>query len=104
MGYCQDLLADCTAYAMEVNGGELWTYTFNPSYKDEAKEWNHGKGLAYKDSVVGKTVSAWWLRSPGKNGHEACYVGGHGDAGAGCSREVNNGDFGVRPALRVKIK
>lgn len=104
MGYCQDLLAEYTSYAMEERSGALWTYTFSKSFRDEAKSWDHGKGLAYTDNVIGRSVSAWWLRSPGENNYEACYVGGHGDAGASIDREVNNDDFGVRPAMWVRTK
>ena len=104
MGYCQDLLAECTSYAMENNNGSLWTYTFGKSFRNEASSWTHGSGLAYSDDVIGKSVSAWWLRSPGRNKHQACYVGGHGDAGAGCDREVTNDDFGVRPAIWINTK
>lgn len=100
IGYSQDLLAECTPYTVE---GSLWTYTFGGDFRSDANGWNHGEGIAYTDNVIGKSCAAWWLRSPGLHGYEACYVGGHGDAGASCDREVDNGDFGVRPAMWVYI-
>ena len=104
MGYSQDLLGEYTFYAKEVNNGTLWTYTFNKSFRNDAREWEHGSAVNYTDSVIGKSVAAWWLRSPGRNLYSACYVGGHGDAGASCDRDITNGDFGVRPALWVKTQ
>ena len=104
MGYCQDLLAGYTRYAQEADNGSLWIYTFDDGYMQEAGSWEHGGSLAYTPAVIGRSVAAWWLRSPGLRSNEACYVGGHGDAGASCDREVDNDDFGVRPAIRVSTR
>ena len=97
IGYSQALLTEGTAYA--IKNGAYAEIISEPDY------YGFYKSLGYKKSCVGRTGCAWWLRSPGFDYKEACFVNNIGEAGWDnlCSYAVYENAIGVRPAMWIKL-
>ena len=92
-GYCKALITEPTEYAKERG---VWTYTVSPDDNFDIPQ-------DFVDDCTGMTGAAWWLRTMGVDNNDACAVMPYGYAGADYEFGVNNGEYGVRPVLYIRI-
>ncbi len=93
-GYKQRLLCTPTTYA--VNRGAESTVISSSFYNSELKLYG------YTEDALNINVCNWWLRNPGSNFIQACYVdnnGGFGDSRCGAS---SMSYIAVRPAIYIE--
>ena len=93
LGYSSLLMVKPTAYA-ESRG--VFSNYFDETAFEEKYEL-----LGYEEKYTGRKGSAWWLRTPGFDGHYACRVGFDGLFGDADSLSVTSDTVGVRPAIYI---
>ena len=100
-GFSQKMIVEPTQYAIN-NGAYVYTITMDDYYNDFGLK-KHG----YTSSVIGSRGALWWLRSPGIEKNNACYVDYLGGAGAYYVSDFvdlfSHDSFAIRPALYIKI-
>lgn len=97
-GYCKELITESTAYAKEQG---VWTKTLTAD-DDHIGYAEAPKG--YIKDCIGKTGTAWWLRTSGWFNDTACAVMPNGYVGADYEFGVSSTNYGVRPVVWVNIK
>lgn len=68
--------------------------------RSKGTEYAASSGLKLDKSILYAGNSVWWLRSPGFKAYHACYV--NNDGVIYPTVDVNNENFGIRPAMWVK--
>ena len=93
-GYCQDLLVLPTASTKSKD------IAYHEIDEDNYKEYYEWRG--YTEDCINHGGAYWWLRSPGMNSGEACYVVSTGFTGDCISTFEDCTWIGVRPAMYLK--
>nr|MCR5733963.1 DUF6273 domain-containing protein [Lachnospiraceae bacterium] len=94
----QEFLLEATPYALSGGNGNLWTSTYDADDRDFLSD------IGYEDSLIGRALAGWWLRSPGPRNNLACYVATDGLTGWDLGELVDSDITGVRPAIWVSAR